>query len=106
MSAFIILNRLCKGIQPAWCIGICRACSRVLCLHPDLNIFEVGGGGFLCLLKHYVVPQMTGQQHCLVSLAAGLVIPSSSKHVFAEITIGVGHSVGEYLLCDVQGYQV
>lgn len=73
MSAFIILNRLCKGIQPAWCIGICRLCSHGLYLHPDLNTSDVSGG-FLCLLEDDI-PQMTGQQNCLVSLAAGPAVP-------------------------------
>lgn len=60
-------------------------CSRGLYLRPYLNTFDVSGG-FLCLLQDDVIPQMTGQQHCLVSLAAGLPFSQfkAQRRLFAK----------------------
>lgn len=57
-------------------------CSCGLYLHPDLNTFDVSGG-FLCLLQDDVIPQMTGQQNCRVSSAAGLPFSefTAQRHV-------------------------
>lgn len=73
-------------------------CSRGLYLHPDLNTFDVSGG-FLCFLQDDIIPQMTEQQNCLVSVAAGLPFSEfkAQRHVFAKLTVDTGRSVRDYL---------
>lgn len=72
-------------------------CLHGLHLHPVLNTFDVSSG-FLCLLQDDIIPQMTGQQNCLVSLAAGLSFSEfkAQRRVFAKLTVDTGHSVRDF----------
>lgn len=77
---------------------MCRACSPGLYLRPYLNTFDVSGG-FLCLLQDDIIPQMTGQQNCLGSPAAGLPFSrfKAQRHVFAKLMVDTRHSARAYL---------
>jgi len=65
-------------------------------------------GGFLCLLRDDVIPQMTGQPNCLVSLAAGLPFSNfkAQRHVFAKLTVDAVDTARDFLEQDFQWYQV